>query len=115
MTITASYTTILPLRLVSSLNAREHWAARARRVKRERVTAFLAVPKVPVPCTVYITRIGKRRMDGDNLQGACKAIRDGIAQKLGVDDGDSRIRWEYAQEIGKEYGVRICIEHGKST
>lgn len=100
----------IPLRLRSRLNAREHWGQRARRTRREREAAYMLTPRVAVPCVVRIVRIGKRRMDGDNLQDSAKAVRDGVAQKLGVDDGDPRVTWEYGQEIGKEYGVRIEIE-----
>ena len=70
----------LPLRLISAANSREHWAARARRVKRERAAAIV-VRKHPLPCIVTIKRHGKRLMDGDNLQAACKALRDGIADR----------------------------------
>lgn len=36
--------------------------------------------------------------------------RDGIADALGVDDGDeSKVTWSYAQERG-DYGVRVKIE-----
>lgn len=49
-------------------------------------------------------------MDGDNLQAACKGLRDGIADRLGVDDGDPRVTWHYAQEVPADYGVTISIE-----
>jgi hypothetical protein len=50
--------------------------------------------------------------DDDNLQGACKAIRDEIARLFGVDDGPrGPITWAYAQEKCKRgtYGVRVEI------
>jgi hypothetical protein len=64
------------------------------------------------PFTVTITRIGKRTLDDDNLAYAAKYLRDGIAEALGVDDGDrSKVRWEYAQETSKDdYKVRIQIK-----
>ena len=99
----------LPLQLISAANSREHWAARARRVKRERAAAIV-VHKHPLPCTVTIKRHGKRLMDGDNLQAACKALRDGIADRLGVDDADSRITWRYKQDVRPEFGVTVKIE-----
>ena len=46
--------------------------------------------------------------------GAHKAVRDGIADALEVDDGDTRLTWKYAQEKGKpkEYAVRVALlEH----
>lgn len=60
--------------------------------------------------SVTITRLGPRKLDSDNLAISAKAIRDGIAQALGIDDGDeTAVRWDYAQERGA-YGVRVRIE-----
>ncbi len=101
-------TSILPLRLVSLANMREHWRTRARRAKQHRM-ACIAIPKARVPCTVLITRLAPRTLDDDNLQGAAKSVRDGIADRLGVDDADPRITWLYAQEKCSEYGVRVTI------
>ena len=69
---------------------------------------MLAVPKAELPVTVKLTRIGPRTMDSDNCIAGLKACRDGIAARLGVDDADPRITWEYAQERG-EYGLRVEI------
>lgn len=97
----------LPLRIVSTLNMREHWTRRHKRAQAHR-RAAIAVPKASLPCTVKLIRIGLRKLDGDNLQGGLKALRDGIADRLGVDDADPRVTWEYAQERG-EYAVRVEI------
>jgi hypothetical protein len=67
---------------------------------------------VPVgpPWMIIITRVGKRAMDSDNLHGACKSIRDGIADALGIDDGsDNEAVWICKQEVGKQYLVKIEI------
>lgn len=104
---------VVPIRTVTGLNAREHWAARARRVKKERrITAWAlalsraAVPQIP--CTVLLTRVTPRgTADDDNLSGALKAVRDQIAQWIGVDDRDSsKVRYRYAQKRGP-WGVEI--------
>lgn len=108
---------ILPLRLQSVANLREHWGARAKRAKRERRAVKLAwlvarPARVPLPALVTLTRIAPGKLDDDNLASGCKAIRDAVADCLGVDDGDTaRIRWAYAQERGP-YGVRIEVEAG---
>lgn len=105
----------LPIKTVAGLNAREHWRARSRRVKAERLTAGLAVKASlagdPRPCTVTMTRLSFGTLDEDNLQGAAKAIRDGIADAIGVPDNDPAIEWRYAQERCKrgEFGVRVQI------
>ncbi len=102
------------LRLVGSQNVREHWRARARRVKEERATTKLCCelaltkPK-SWPVVVKLTRIGPRKLDSDNVSGCLKAVRDQVAVFLGVDDGDeSKVTWSYAQERGP-YGVRVEI------
>ena len=101
----------MPIRLHSTLNMREHWSARAKRVKAQRAAvAYTGVGRgCRLPCVVKITRIGKRKLDGDNLQGACKAVRDQVAVHLMVDDADPRVTWEYAQEKG-DYAVRIEVK-----
>ncbi len=106
---------VLPIKTVSVMNAREHWSARARRAKVHRETArlmLMAQGKPPVlPVTVTMTRLSARRLDSDNLASACKAARDGIADWLGVDDGDDRVKWVPAQAVGKpkEYGLIVEV------
>lgn len=101
----------LPLRIESCANKREHWATRARRTKAHRLAA-LAVPIHPLPCIVTLTRVAPRKLDDDNLASGFKALRDGIADRFGVDDGDPRIRFKYDQVRGKakEYAARVHVE-----
>jgi hypothetical protein len=106
------------IRLGGSLNVREHWRARTRRVKLERSLAALCCRSLSKPTqwpvTVKLTRLGPRKLDSDNVQGALKATRDGVADWLGVDDGDeSKVLWEYGQEKGA-YGVRVEVFNGKA-
>lgn len=101
----------LPLRLESEPNKRGHWSGKARRTKALRA-AMIALPaNLPIPCVVTITRIAPRSLDDDNMVGAGKGLRDGIADRLGIDDRDPRVRWVYSQERGrpKEYAVRIQV------
>ena len=103
------------LKLESLANKREHWFAKATRAKTQRYWAERycqsLASKVALPAAVTITRIGKRKLDSDNLAISAKHVRDGIADALGIDDGDeSRVTWSYAQEIGKDYGVRVSIK-----
>jgi len=103
------------MRLKGSLNAREHWRARASRVRREREAAhwtLLDAKRPPLPVVVRLIRVAPRSLDDDNLQGVFKAIRDGVADAYGIDDKDrARIRFEYDQERGAphQYGVRIEV------
>jgi len=67
---------------------------------------------------ITLTRIAPRRLDpGDNLNSSMKAVRDGIADALGIDDGDARLTWKYAQRKGnpKEYAVEVEVENAEKT
>lgn len=100
---------MIPIKTVSTMNVREHWAVRAKRSKSQREATHWAcksLERVEPPLIITLTRIGSRKLDSDNLAASFKAIRDGVADWLGVDDGDERLTWIYAQEKGK-YAVRI--------
>lgn len=67
------------------------------------------------PVLVTLTRISPhhQELDDDNLYASLKAVRDQVAEELGVDDGDkSRIRFEPKQERGP-WGVRITIQEAR--
>lgn len=105
----------IPIRTVSVMNTREHHMARARRAKAHRQAAhwsLVAHKKPALPCTVTLTRIAPRPLDGDNNQAAMKACRDGVADWLGVDDRDPRVTWAYDQRRGapKHYAVEVTIQ-----
>ena len=111
---------LLPIRTRSEANLREHWARRARRAREQRLVARTLVgAKVSnlsgFSCviTVTLTRIAPRRLDSDNLARSFKAVRDGVADALGIDDGSSRIKWCYAQRKGRphEYAVLVRIQN----
>jgi hypothetical protein len=92
----------LPLKIVSTANMRESWQARHRRAKLHRSTAYTLTPKMTMlPSCILLTRIGPKLLDTDNLAGGFKAVRDGIADKLRIDDGDERVQWFYDQRTGK--------------
>lgn len=108
------------LRLPSITNTRVHWRVLARWKQDQRASTFFALTGSPslhrnyhfplrLPLVVVITRVGPRRMDDDNLQGACKYVRDAIAAVIGVDDGSRRYTWVYRQRIGK-YAVQVDIK-----
>jgi len=93
------------IRTAPGMNVREHWRVRAKRVKAERqaVAWMLAgKPKPPIPCTVCITRLAPSNgLDDDNLAGALKAVRDQIAEWLGVDDKHTQVvAYVYRQRRG---------------
>ncbi len=94
---------MLPVELPSLANSRLHWADKARAVRPIREAGCLAVKsllvrhRVCIPsCVISMTRFG-RKLDDDNLATACKPLRDGIADALGINDRDKRIQWLTAQ------------------
>jgi hypothetical protein len=105
----------LPLRIESTPNKREHWAAKARRTSLHRTTAHYALKENLAPrwsrIKVRLIRVAPRAMDSDNLAAGFKAVRDGVADWLGIDDGSDRVVWEYAQTKGavREYMVRVQV------
>lgn len=120
----------IPVETISEANAKgrqKHWAVKNRRVKGQRGMAYATCLKylgckpkdAPLPgdFAITLTRImvGRQRpYDGDNLQNALKAVRDGIAEYLGIDDGSDRLAWRYGQEKGD--GVRgwVRVEVGRT-
>jgi hypothetical protein len=63
---------------------------------------------------VRVTIVGYRRriIDDDNFSsGGNKALRDAIAEEVGIDDGDPRIKFEYGQiETRGTEGTSVMIE-----
>lgn len=107
------FSATIPLKATGSQNARQHWAVKARQVKKERSAAMLATARLPAlvrpALVVTLTRVGPRLLDAeDNLTATLKAVRDGVAARLKVDDASPLIRWEYRQEKG-EYAVRVEV------
>ena len=95
--------TRFPCKLVNPCNRREHWRVVSKRGKEEKSFTGIMLrsenigPPPSLPLTVTITRIGAGRMDSDGLAASAKHIRDGVAAWVGVDDGDPRWTWLYAQ------------------
>ena len=102
---------IVPIKTVSEMNVRCHWAQRAWRVKQHRLATFVMTPAHKLPCVVTMTRLSPGELDDDNLRSAMKGARDGIADRLGVQDNDKRVEWRYEQEKCRrgDYGVRVEI------
>lgn len=115
-----TFTFELPLRLVSTLNVREFWAKRAKRTKLHRQAGRLGMlpfvglvmpPSASHPMRVTLSRVAPRPLDSDNLAASFKALRDGIADALRVDDGSPWVQWCYGQRKGKpkEYAVTVDV------
>ena len=116
---------VLPIKIVSELNLREHWSVKNRRHKKlhKRIRlAFLPYSGwIDLPCCVTIIRVSPRTLDYVNFIGSLKSIQDYIADQIipglamGRADGDPRITWIYMQEKSapKTYACKIIIEDTK--
>jgi len=107
----------IPVKTISEANVREHWAPKAKRAKAQRTAAWAATSNKLENCPpdddstleITLTRLGPRRMDSDNLARSMKAVRDGIADALGIDDGSDRLQWHYKQASSKKRGLYSVI------
>ena len=104
------------LKTISTLNAREHWAARSKRHKSQRQAVALALHNVErpaLPCCVVLRRVAPRGItDDDNLVSSMKAVRDAVADWHGTDDGDPLWRWVVEQRKGKPKQYAVELEFG---
>lgn len=103
------------MRLVNPTNEHTHWRIRHKRSQEQRhkarvVAQAAGVHLEPLPLVITITRVGPGKLDSDSLPPSGKHVRDGIADAIGVDDGDdTKVTWLYAQERAKTWGVRVEI------
>jgi hypothetical protein len=119
----------VPCTIVSEANSREHWAAKAKRVKGQRLAAKFQtqsairrllcrgddekdVAEREVLVQLHVTR--SRRLDDDNLVGGLKAIRDGVADALGRNDGaNSGLKFaaptQSTSSDKRQHGVLVSI------
>lgn len=114
--------TLFQMALPSLANERMHHMRKASLMKRQRVQAWAELravsPHIKVlkaPITITLTRVASRKLDDDNLAHAFKAVRDGVADWLTIDDGDPILQWRYAQRRGlpKQEAVEIAIEDAR--
>lgn len=106
------------IKTVSEANQREHWATKNRR-KKQQQSDFSTLWRsmgcsVTPPATVTFTRYSCRLLDTDNLAGAFKHCQDALAREIGIDDGDDRVAYRYAQERIKtrEHYFTVTVEAG---
>jgi hypothetical protein len=113
----------LDLTVVNESNRRDHFRVKAKRTACHRTVAELALKSAlrgsgvavgaPRRLVVLFTRAyaGRgRRFDDDGAWSATKAIQDGVADALGVNDADARVVWiPTQQEKGTVAGVRVAI------
>lgn len=108
----------IPVKTKSEANMREHWAVKRKRTSKQRKMGMLLTRNAlnlygfgqRKGLQITLTRIGARKLDSDNLAGSMKAVRDGIADALGINDGDeSAAVWCYSQKTMKEAKMEPCV------
>lgn len=118
----------LPMRTGRGLNDRLSPIVRSTKVKHERQSAALIAkvalsPRDFPPSKLLLLQLehrfvvqlcrctpSARPADDDNLTGSLKGFRDGIADRLRVDDGDRRVvRFEYSQKTRRPWAVEFSI------
>ena len=109
----------IPYKLHPIANKYEHWAVRAKRVKKEFGMIRLYLQKIPVlPVKVTLTRVAPRSWDWDNMVIAFKNIRDAVCMcyfplaPSGKMDETDNFEWNYFQRKGapNEYKIIIRLE-----
>jgi hypothetical protein len=104
----------LPIRIVSEMNLREHWRSRHRRFQSQKtdfVWSMVGHHPQSKRARITLTRLAPRKLDDDNLAAGFKAIRDAVADWIGVDDGSTSLTWVYRQEqVSKRYAIRLEVE-----
>lgn len=118
MSITEPLTVRMLLR-TKSLNhlfgMHRHERARMTKMHREQAWKHMRIhgpgPSDLSNVTVTLTRYSAGTLDDDNLRGSLKAIRDGVADWLGVPDNDPRVTWAYAQRTvdPKKFAVEVEV------
>lgn len=94
---------------VGSLGSAQHQQEPRRALVKDASTR----QKGGTDLAVIVTLIGhvSRVQDDDNFVRGCKPLRDAIARSLGIDDGSSRIRFEYGQvETKGDKGVTVKLQ-----
>lgn len=98
-----------------SPNARVHWAAKSRAAKAYRSACFWIAKRDGkriehdgrLHVTLEFVPPDRRHRDRDNMLASCKAMLDGVADALGVDDRRFDLTIRVADQIGGM--VRVTV------
>lgn len=114
------WSVFLPIRTSSRANDHHsHWRSTAKTTKRDRTGAHLVLSGhkaflqklLAKSIVVRVVRIAPRELDShDNLGMSLKSVTDGVADALGVNDRDPRVRFVPDAErapTANTWGVRI--------
>jgi len=101
-----------------SPNARVHWAKKSKAAKQYRAECFLLTKKAGIAApladeilfALEFVPPDRRKRDDDNLLASCKALRDGVADALGIDDNRFITQLRISRETVKGGEVRVRIQ-----
>ncbi|MBD1601968.1 RusA family crossover junction endodeoxyribonuclease [Pseudomonas typographi] len=100
-----------------SPNARSHWRKKANAARKYRadchllaLQAKIAAPAGELLVVMEFVPPDARRRDLDNLLSSCKALLDGIADALKVDDRNFIPQLRMSKETTKGGAVRVRIQ-----
>ena len=110
----------IPIKTCSELNCHEHWRVSHKRhslqKKQVKLQYVRSALRIDPPATIVITRLSPRLLDSDSAPGACKWVRDAIAnciipglQAGRADDAKYGLTFEVKQQKAKTQGVKIQI------
>ena len=117
---------IVPIRLSSTANIREHWAKTYKRSKKQKLairSAWKTCVKgsIRLPVAITLIRVAPRTLDYDNLVSAFKCIADAISDciKPGLAPGqadrkDIFFSYDQIKSTKKRYSIIIEIQKGNN-
>ncbi len=91
---------------------RWHWSKTRKAVAKCRWLVGLMLSqfdKPGLPVVVTMTRCSVGVLDDDGAVGACKSVRDEVAEWIGVNDSDPRVTWVVKQAKVKRDAVGMII------
>ena len=111
---------ILPWpRKVLSPNVKSHWAVKNRATLKAKSDAFylardagLSIIEVysnSIDVHLTFTQPDKRRRDQDNIIASCKALLDGVAMAIGVDDSRFNLSFDFSPPPKKPGSIIVKI------
>lgn len=120
------YARQLPLTVRNESNLRSRWATRERAAEQRQVVGMalgnamreFGLRRENVRLAVRLLRLYSGRgqaMDDDGLARAFKAVRDGVADALAIDDRNPRVVWVPDQQRSDVTAVRIEFYRLKET